>query len=469
MALNKEKVQTVVQTLMAENSHDTSRGFSRSRMAGLADRQYDGARDVYEEAGYPESLSFNDYEDLYERSGIAKRVVDIFPKQTWGETPELKQPKKASESVFDEFKEQWRSVKDKHGLWQTFRRFDISQRLGEFGLLVIGVADGADDMDQPVNDSALSGPEDLVFLRPVHQGNADVNSVVEDPGSERFGLPETYTVDLIGGMSDDPTGSLEIHWSRVIHAAEGRLENDVYGMPALHPIYNRLKDLQKLPAAAGEMFWKNSRMMTVLSNKEGYKIDKTDREDFDGEMEDLYHSLKQWAVFDGAEVDSLSPAIESPGDTFDMIMTMIAAGKDIPKRIFMGAEAGELASSQDERQFLKAVDDRRSTFGEHQIVRPFVDRLQDFGVLTQVEYNVDWPDLFQLTELEEAQKSGEMASAALAISKAQLNSDLIGEDFAREVLGDEISDDEVANALMEMADKQTMEMSENSFPRNGNE
>ena len=38
----------------------------------------------------------------------------------------------------------------------------------------------------------------------------------------------------------------KVHWTRVIHIAESTLENPIYGIPRLRPVYNRLMDIEKV-------------------------------------------------------------------------------------------------------------------------------------------------------------------------------------------------------------------------------
>jgi hypothetical protein len=98
----------------------------------------------------------------------------------------------------------------------------------------------------------------------------------------------------------------------------------------------------------------------------------------------------------------------------DVILNDISGGAGIPKRQLIGSERGELASSQDESNFLGTVAGRQEHDAEPGILRPVLDRLIATGVLPEPEggsYTVEWPSLFELTEEEQSQVALNLAQA----------------------------------------------------------
>ena len=82
---------------------------------------------------------------------------------------------------------------------------------------------------------------------------------------------------------------------------------------------------------------------------------------------------------------------------------MISAVTGIPKRILTGTERGELSSAQDASEWKSYVTGRRLDHGEPHIVRPFVDRMIEIGVLPKpvlTRYEVVWSDLYAMSEAE---------------------------------------------------------------------
>ena len=66
-----------------------------------------------------------------------------------------------------------------------------------------------------------------------------------------------------------------------------------------------------------------------------------------------------------------------------------------PVLVDLASEIGQLASTQDRDNWLSLVIGRRTEFAEPCIIRPFVDRCIEYGVLpaTKDDYSVKWEDL----------------------------------------------------------------------------
>ena len=73
----------------------------------------------------------------------------------------------------------------------------------------------------------------------------------------------------------------------------------------------------------------------------------------------------------------------------------------MPKRIFLGSERGELASSQDARAWNKRVMLRQKMYVSVEIISEFIDVMIQSGVLPEPEsFSIEWPDLNNQTETE---------------------------------------------------------------------
>jgi hypothetical protein len=74
-----------------------------------------------------------------------------------------------------------------------------------------------------------------------------------DPANERFGEPASYYI-----RSQTPGSTFlnfEVHHSRVIHIAEGCLEDNVFGTPTLEAVFNLFDDLAKITGGGAEAHW----------------------------------------------------------------------------------------------------------------------------------------------------------------------------------------------------------------------
>ena len=127
-------------------------------------RWMDPRRDYYRECGYPESstLTNDQWQEYYDRHPIAARVIELMPNECWQETPDIIEDE--DDAVTTPFEQAFRdlakslqgeesyfepSEKETHPLWEICRRADIASRIGQFGLILIGVDDGL-SLNQPV-------------------------------------------------------------------------------------------------------------------------------------------------------------------------------------------------------------------------------------------------------------------------------------------------------------------------------
>jgi hypothetical protein len=137
-------------------------------------------------------------------------------------------------------------------------------------------------------------------------------------------------------------------------------------------------------------------------------------------------------------VQDLGSDVVDPSGLFGIIISLIAAARGIPQRILIGSERGELASSQDMRNWSNVVMSRRTKFAEPYIVRPFANRLIKWGALPRPKtgkYSIEWANLFTPTELEEAQSSSLIINAITQFITATGAVDTITVDEVRKILG----------------------------------
>lgn len=374
---------------------------SRTALQNRAGVHMGGDRDLYETMGYPRAIETEDYAEVYKRQDIAGRIVDAYPDATWREVPEL--------SASPEFITGWEALDKRLKLWRVFHRLDRLVNLGHYGVLLLGL-DGAEPMDQP----ALGRDYRLMYVQPHSEKTAQITEWESDPNSPRYALPKRYRITT--GVNWTGTGGgqrvLDVHHSRVIHVAERALEDVSIGMPRLERVYNRLMDLDKLLGGSAEMYWQNVAMiMAFIANAES-EIEPEDKQEMKDQLEEMQNRLRRFLTLQGVDAKNLAPGLQGadPAGHIDKQMDVIAGASGIPKRILLGNEAGELASSQDENAWAARVAERREQYATPAVVEAFADRGLQLGFL-QGELNaVDWP---------EADTLGEQGRADVALKKAQ--------------------------------------------------
>lgn len=435
----------------------------RDMLDRLAGRQYDGDRDVRKVAGYPDDYTFKRGKSHYERQHVAGRIIDMPAQATWRNKPTI-QEEGSDPEVDTTFEEQWAVLADRLKPFQRWERLDRMLGLGEYAVQVLGFDDvnSKSQLEQPVGGPGTVTT--LVFLSEFDETEAEVVSWNENPGSERFGHPEFYDIDFSGDVDGFTFGSQKVHHSRVLHVAESSLGDDFFGRPRLKRVLNLLIDLEKITAATGEAFWQMAAK--ILVGKVDPDVSTEAFEDHKGDLEEdlgkIINDLKRVFLGHGIELDFLGGETPDPSAAFEMVQTLVASAAGIPKRILFGSERGELASSQDAREWLGRISERHTRFAEPRVVRPFIDRLQGVDVLEDVQYEVAWPNLFEHTEKERAEIDKVRAQTA----KAAVEAIFKGGDQALRILAhlipdlEEILQDEMAELAAFEAEERALEEAE---------
>lgn len=392
---------------------------SRMQFAQRHGIQYEGDRDLYKVGGYPRELTFGAFQALYERDGTAGQIIDMAPEATWRKPPEISEPDQKDGT---EFTKAWTELAKRLGVWQRFERADRLSRIGRYSVLLIGGGAATDaDLAKPL--PSLDGPEKVLYLSAYPENHAEIATWVTDGRDARFGLPETYKINLSSGVAGfKPSGTsntVVVHHTRVIHIAEGLLADEVYGREALRRVYNDLQDYQKVTTCSAEAYWQI--VAGILQAKIDPEAHVTDPQlvELDEAMQALYHDLKRTFYGRGIELSRLAGPAPEPKSVRDLLEARIAAGSGYPKRILFGSETGERASSEDQKTYNNSIDERRAQHAEPAILRAFIDRLIEHNALPKPGkdgYVVVWKALAGESEMDMAKANRERAEAARALT-----------------------------------------------------
>lgn len=411
-------------------------------------RLLDPRRDYDKECGYPLTAEIGpkDYKDLYEREGIARRVVSLVPEESWAVNPTIYETEDPTETAFEE---EWSSLVKKFNIFFHLNRIDELSGIGRFGVLFLGIADGK-KTNEPVDGVDLKtgkavegeakeakGVDHLLYIRAFDESAVKVMEWEKDEQSPRYGKPKMYSLQFqetgsgvaIGGGTGTAGatlgGTLLVHWTRVIHVADNCTSSEWAGTPRMLPVFNRILDIRKVLSGSGEMFWRGAFP--------GFSIEATDpnavvdTESLKDAITSYANGLKRYMSIIGATVKELAPQVADPTGHTTAFYVNIAITLGIPMRILMGSERGELASSQDQVAWNKRVGKRQSTYLTPMLLRPFIDRLIAMQVLPNVDdYFVDWPDLEKVSDADKAAVA-KTRTEALALYVSGNVGDLVGE------------------------------------------
>jgi hypothetical protein len=406
---------------------------NRAMLAWRAGTRFEGKRDYYQTFGYETELEFRHFLSKYVREGIAKRVINAYSSSTWTDGVAL--------DGGEAFNTAWKKVVEDHNVWAVLQRLDRLSSLGRYAVLLVGFDDGA-AMDQPV----APGARNVIYMQPYSELSAVVESFVKDAKDPRFGLPEIYQINLMDpaqeaalmggrqravpisvtprdlpGQVNGPTSgtTIRVHYSRIVHVAEDLLENNVYGIPKLEPIYNYLDDLLKVTGGSAENYWMSANRGVQVDVDKEMELSPEDAKELTAEVEEWQHELRRFVRTRGVKMTPLKGDFSAGDATFRMLISLIAGTTGIPQRVLLGAEVGQLASEQDRANWANRVDERRKEFAYPYVVKPLVQMLINAGVIPAPSGTItaEWPRAFKMSPLERAQESAQFARSIVNASK----------------------------------------------------
>lgn len=340
----------------------------------------DPRRNYNDVFGYPDEINDNDYWNMYDRLGLAKRIVEVYPDESWKVNPTVKEVDSeedetefekaltelgSSLGTIDPNEENYFKTDDEtNPIWGILRQLDIDSGIGESGLLLFGL-DDKDGLEQPVKESG----NQLLFLNTFHSTQFNVATTQDDKSKPRYKKPELYNINSSSGEQ------MKVHWTRVIEVAQPKR------CPRLRPVFNDCQDAIKVYGAGAETYWQGA--LNILSMEStfdpgDYKIDTDSLKDM---MEQVRNGMQREVFLEGLKANRVAPTVVSPAPQIEAILNHICITLGVPKRIFLGSERGELASSQDSKAWNQRLTGRRNRYITPKLVMPFINRCIKLGIL----------------------------------------------------------------------------------------
>lgn len=449
-------------SLFAENLLLERRAFLRQLL--------DPRRDIDAECGHPETVGVADYKKLFLRGDIATRVVTVLPEESWSESPDVFETEEEEET---EFEKAWIALEEEFQFYSVLERLDILSGIGRFGILLLGIDDGL-PLDQPammINPDPNEGDgtpapvpvqRKLLYVRPFDEELVTIGELESNVNSPRYGLPTSYqirfedannTTNIGGAAVSGKSFNNEVHWSRVIHVADNRTSSDVYGLPRMEKVVNRLLDIKKIAGGSGEMFWKGGfpglALEAPVDAEEAVEIDVDDVKE---QMDRYMNGLQRYLAIVGVQAKSLGVQVADPSPHIDGQIKLIAMAMGVPWRVFVGSEAAQLASEQDSRSWHRRLNRRRQKHLTPYVITPTIKRLISFGILPQPqELQVFWPDLNTLSEIDQSTVANNLTNAMAKY--VQAGADLLMDPFHFLTLIMKLEDDEARSIIDEIEHK----------------
>jgi hypothetical protein len=435
-----------------------------SRQAWLQ-KLLDPRKDLDAECGYPAVLTTADFSQLYKRGDLASRVVSVIPEETWSDDPEIYETEDPEET---EFETAWKELNGRMSLLSYLQRADVLSGIGRFGVILLGLDDGlplnipVDGIDEAGEKTTVQERE-LLYVRPLDESLVTIGALQGDSANPRYGLPTSYQIQFADTSSEDTTSTqlVDVHWTRIIHLADNRTNSEIYGIPRMEKVFNRLLDLRKIAGGSGEMFWKGGfpgYSLETVAGKDGEEIE-LDIPATKKQMEDYMSGLQRYIATVGLQVKSLTVNIADPGPHINVQLQLIGATLGVPWRVLMGSEQAQLASGQDARTWNKRLNRRRQDYVSPFIVRPFIRRLIAIGVLPELAVEntlcVDWKDLNSPSDTEKADVSEKQTNALAKYVQGGVDALMPPFLYLTLILG---MSDEEAQAVVDASENQTLKV-----------
>jgi len=389
--------------------------FSRLGLSHALGSTHRGERDIEAVLGYKGHLTYQDFKRAYLRYDLAQRLVNAYPEDTWAQFPTVREDDEEAHDT--PFEQDWKTLVERLDLQTQLPLADIQANLGHYSILLLGFR------NQPVlsvEAERVRSIDDVLFLQRYSEEYVTIHAFGTDASRPDYQRPTQYLLhtgatpaDLLRRPNMGVQGTV-VHASRVIHIpGEYRLDDDIYGLPVLEAVYNKLVDLLKVVGGSAEMFWRDAKRRITITQQEGFRVDPDVRAQMQEDVQNFQHGLKDFLGLEGYQVQALAGTVANPREHFNILIQSIAGTRAIPQRVLLGTEEGRLAGHQDDDAYQRRVGSRQVRYAERVMLRALIDRLVALGALTRQAptYQVDWGALHTLSEAERAAIAKDWASA----------------------------------------------------------
>jgi|VirMetMinimDraft_7_1064189.scaffolds.fasta_scaffold15935_4 hypothetical protein len=370
-------------------------------------------RDHYIDFGFPKTLTFQHFYQMYRRNGFAKAAVNKTIGKTWQSNPYLQENDDADdvtplEKNFDAFFERLR-------FWQVLAESDRRSLVGKYAGVIFRFADGK-RFNEPV-DRVMSGLNGLVEIIPAWEGQLIVSEWDQDETSLNYGKPTMFMFIESSVSGSNQTRQFDCHPDRVFVWSE---DGSTFGASMLESGYNDLITAEKVIGAGGEGFWKNAKSAPVLSVDKDATREKMAAamgvsadglaQAMDDQVSDWQQGFDAMLMLQGITAETISVTLPTPGEFVNVALQPFAASIGMPLKILVGMQTGERASQEDSDEWAVTNMSRRSNVVKPNIMK-IVERLVEVGVFPEAgdEYSIEWDDLTESSMQEKIDRAGKMA------------------------------------------------------------
>lgn len=390
---------------------------------------------LWDEFGYPEQLTFDNFHRQYRRGSTGFAAVHKLLDSCWTDNPTIIDGDEYRESTnTTAWEKAVTKLMKKH--WAKIKDADRRNMVGRYSALLIQVRDNR-DWSEPVDIAVVKrlGSKALVKLIPAWEAQITPGNTDVDTHSETYGQPVSYHFNEQPVGDDKTTGSpraVQVHPDRIILLCEGSEdENILSGIPLLEAGYNDLLDIEKTKGGSAEGFLKNASrqlgisfdaatdMATIskMAKEAGYK---DLGEAMNDKMMKLNRGTDSALVTQSGTTSVLSVAAADPTPSWTVSANQFCATIQCPFNILFGKQTGNLASEEDKTAWATRCNGRRWGFMTDLVTR-VIERFWAIGIIdppSTGEVSLTWSDLLAPSEKEKLANMDKMADVAVKTQQA---------------------------------------------------
>lgn len=375
----------------------------------------DGKRNINEVYGYQPTLSFDHFYSMYSRGGIAARIINCVPRSCWRDGVQL---------IDNDEKILEKEIKilERYGKMSSkLERADIMNRIGKFSVLYVGVPDGL----KPEEPLGKSRPNRLkeVYFAPYAEDGVEIVKWESDITSPRYGQPLIYQLQVQSRGDNDKAIMVQpilVHHTRVVHLAEGLLDNEIEGIPALQPVFNALEDLAKVTGGSAEAYFRNARNRFAMEVDPKFNSQLTDavKTQMEEEAQRFQNDWQDFIRSAGMVIKPLPTTFSDPLNAAKICWQVVSGTTGIPIRILSGEGAGQLAGNEDKESYNQLITDRKELYcGDWAMnVMTILSNAKMIELPESAEILWSTPEV--LSDTEKATNSSAKASALASVASA---------------------------------------------------
>lgn len=358
--------------------------------------------DIKKECRYPlrQNYTIDYFYELYVYNGVASRIIDFFPSETWKYVPYIFETENERRTTQTEKDIAALLADTKIKVLSNFAKADSLSRIGEYGAMLIGFDDvkTLSDLQKPVIQQNAKGEwvpiRDNLKIRsltPLWQKQCLISSINNTPSSDRYGQPEMYYFDpdaqksvLHTGTDSTSRESCMVHWSRMIHFSPDTLNNTYQSRPILARTIEEITNVDKIKGASGQGYWSMGfPAISIETLPELFaqgRIPEVNDDEVKEEFQKFQLGLQRYLGLSGQKANVLSGEISDPTPFLMIQLNLIALTLDVPLKMFLGAGTGPREGSEDRIRNSEKIAGVRKNIADTCLI-PFFERCAQAGVI----------------------------------------------------------------------------------------